>query len=207
MHTPLNPARTDLRAHVRNQLGAQARAFKLMAGTGLVALAASLAQPVVAQTPPTPQTPARAGGPMGGGMHGGMHGDMGGMPMFGGRHAERALDSVGASADQKTQLRQIRDAARTDLKPLRDAARELHRQMQALFAQPTVDARAVETLRLQLQANREQSSKRVTQAMLDASRVLTPEQRKQLADKMEQRRGMAQRHRAERESLEGTRRP
>jgi periplasmic protein CpxP/Spy len=132
-----------------------------------------------------------------------MGGGMGGGPgMMGGRHGERMLDSVGATAEQKTQLRQIMDAARTELKPLREAAQGLHRQMQALFAQPTVDARAVETLRQQLQANREQSSKRMTQAMLDASRVLTPEQRKQMAERSEQRRGMMQRHRAERQSLQ-----
>jgi len=177
--------------------------WKLLAGTGLLAIAASLAQPVFAHGP----MGMKAGAPMGemGGMGGmaDMGGGMGGGPgMMGGRHGERMLDSVGATAEQKTQLRQIMDTARTDLKPLREAAQGLHRQMQGLFAQPTVDARAVETLRQQLQANREQASKRMTQAMLDASRVLTPEQRKQMAERSEQRRGMMQRHRAERQSLE-----
>jgi Spy/CpxP family protein refolding chaperone len=131
-----------------------------------------------------------------------------GMGMMDGRGGERLLDSVGASAEQKTQLRQIKETARNDLKPVREAGQALHRQLAALFAQPTVDARAVESLRQQLQANREQASKRMTQAMLDASRVLTPEQRKQMAERMEQRHGMMQRHRAEREALEGApRRP
>lgn len=165
-------------------------AWKLLAGTGLVALAAGLAQP------------AMAGGPMGGRGDGPMAmGDMGG-GMMGGRHGERMLDSVGATAEQKTQLRQIMGTAHNDLKPLREAGRALHQQMQALFAQPTVDANAVEALRLKLQANREQASKRMTQAMIDASRVLTPEQRKQMAERMTQRRGMMERHRAERQSLE-----
>jgi Spy/CpxP family protein refolding chaperone len=180
--------------------------WKLLAGTGLLAIAASLAQPVFAQGP---MGMMPAGGPMGpagdmGGMAD-MGGGMGGGPgmgMMGGRHGERLFDSVGATAEQKTQLRQIMDTARNDMKPLREAAQGLHRQMQGLFAQPTVDARAVETLRQQLQANHEQASKRMTQAMLDASRVLTPEQRKQMAERLEQRRGMMQRHRAERQSLE-----
>jgi len=195
--------------------------WKLLASTTLLAMAAGLAQPALAHGPrgadgamrPMGQEAGQAGpmgdmGGMGGGMHG-MGGDMGGMPMgrggpgmMGGRHGERLLDSVGATAEQKTQLRQIMDTARTDLKPLREAAQGLHQQLRALFAQPTVDARAVEALRTQLQANREQASKRMTQAMLDASRVLTPEQRKQMAERAEQRRGMMQRHRAERQSLE-----
>jgi periplasmic protein CpxP/Spy len=40
------------------------------------------------------------------------------------------------------------------------------------------------------------------QAMLDAAAVLTPEQRKQLAERMAQRRTLMQRHRAERDALE-----
>ena len=41
------------------------------------------------------------------------------------------------------------------------------------------------------------------QAMLDVGRVLTPEQRKQMADRMAQRGDMMQRHLQERQSLEG----
>lgn len=174
------------------------RPWKLVAGTLVLAVAGGLAQSALAQ------------GGMGGGMGMGGMGPMAGMgghggPMMGGggRHAERMLDAVGASAEQKDQLRRIHEAARADLKPLREAAQGLHRQMQALFAQPNVDANAVESLRQQLQANREQASKRMTQAMLDASRVLTPEQRQKMSERMAQRRSMAQRHRAERESLEG----
>jgi Spy/CpxP family protein refolding chaperone len=40
------------------------------------------------------------------------------------------------------------------------------------------------------------------QAMLEASRVLTPEQRKQLAERMAQRRAMAERHMNERRALD-----
>lgn len=184
----------------------QGRGWKLLALTSLLALVASLSQPALAHGPMGMKGGPGTGemGPMGdmGGM-GAMHGGMGGGPgMMGGRHGERMLDGIGATAEQKTQLRQIMDGARNDLKPLREAAQSLHRQLLALFVQPTVDARAVDSLRQQLQANREQSSKRMMQAMLDASRVLTPEQRKQMAERAEQRRGMMQRHRAERESLD-----
>jgi Spy/CpxP family protein refolding chaperone len=72
----------------------------------------------------------------------------------------------------------------------------------ALFAAPTVDARAVEALRQQMVQQHDQTSRRWTQAMLDASAVLTPEQRKQLAERMQQRREMHERHRSERRALE-----
>jgi Spy/CpxP family protein refolding chaperone len=74
--------------------------------------------------------------------------------------------------------------------------------MMALFTQPTVDARAVETLRQQMLAQHDQASKRMLQTMLDVSRVLTPEQRKTLADRMAQRRSMMDRHRTERDTLD-----
>jgi Spy/CpxP family protein refolding chaperone len=171
-------------------------ARRLLAATALLAIVASLAQPAFAM--PGADMGDHAGGPMGA-----MAGMAGGAGMMAGRQGERLLDSIGASAEQKTQLRQIMDAARADIKPLREAARALHRQMQALFTQPTVDAGAVDAMRAQLVANHDQVSKRMTQAMLDASRVLSPEQRKQMADRREQRRAMMQRHRAERESLDG----
>lgn len=46
------------------------------------------------------------------------------------------------------------------------------------------------------------ASRRWTQAMLDVSAVLTPEQRKQMVDRMQQRRDMMQRHQQERRSLQ-----
>ena len=41
--------------------------------------------------------------------------------------------------------------------------------------------------------------------MLEISRVLTPEQRKTIADRMAQRGAMMERHRAERAAIEGRR--
>ena len=66
----------------------------------------------------------------------------------------------------------------------RESARSLHEQTMQLFMQPTVDARAAEALRQQMLAQHDASSKRMLQAMLDASRVLSPEQRKTLGQKM-----------------------
>lgn len=136
------------------------------------------------------------------GMHGGPMGGMGGMGGLGGRHFGRALDAVNATPQQRAQIAQIMDAARNDLRGQRESGRALHEQMRQAFTQPSVDARSVEALRQQLMAQHDQASRRMAQAMLEASQVLSAEQRQKLGELMAQRRSMMERHRAERESLE-----
>ncbi|HZF79623.1 MAG TPA: Spy/CpxP family protein refolding chaperone, partial [Rubrivivax sp.] len=126
---------------------------------------------------------------------------MGGMGLMHPHKMERVLDSINATPEQRAQIRQITLAAISDLKSQREAGRALREQSLTLFAQPTVDARAAETLRQQMVARHDQASKRALQAMLDVSRVLTPEQRKALADRMAQRKALVERHRAEREAV------
>ena len=179
-------------------LPSQLPALRLLLGTLVVAVAGSLAQTAIA---------APHGGMGGPGMAGHGHADgMMGGPGMGGRmgmmgqphQMQRLLDGANATPEQRAQIKQITDAARADLKAQRDAGRTLHEQGMALFLQPNVDARAVEALRQQMLAQHDQASKRVTQAMLDVSRVLTPEQRKAIGERMAQRRAMMERHRAER---------
>ena len=134
------------------------------------------------------------GGPGGPGMHG-MH--------FGGHMAERMLDSVNATAEQRAQVKQITDRAAADMKAQHEAGRALREQGMKLFAQPVVDANAAEALRLQMMQQHDQASRRMMQTMLEVSRVLTPEQRKQLAERMAQRGDMMRRHMNERQQLDG----
>jgi periplasmic protein CpxP/Spy len=141
-----------------------------------------------------------AEGPRAGAMRHQMHG--GPMGPFGGRMLERALDSVNASTEQRTRIREIVKAAGDDVRQQHEASRGQREQLMTLFAQPTVDARAVETLRQQMVQQHDQSSRRWTQALLDASAVLTPEQRQQLAERMKKRRELMQRHMQERRALE-----
>lgn len=140
-----------------------------------------------------------AGGHRGG--HG-MHGGGAGM-MFSGRGLDRMLDSVNASTEQRAQIKQIAERARADLKTQHEASRANREQMMKLFTAPVVDANAVEAARQQNMQRHDQASRRMTQAMVEASRVLTPEQRQQLADRAGKRRDMMQRHMQERRSLEG----
>ena len=128
------------------------------------------------------------------------HGDFGGPMMMMGGRIDAMLDRINATADQRSQIKAIMAAARSDLQAQHEAGKALRDQMMQLFAQPTVDARAAEALRQQMLAQHDQASKRMMQAMLESSRVLTVEQRKQLGDQMAQHRAMMERQRAERES-------
>jgi len=137
-----------------------------------------------------------AQGPMGG--HGG-HGNHGG-GMFEGMMTGM-LDRVNATPEQRTQIQQIIQTQANEMRAQHQAGRALRQQSMALFAQPTVDAAAVEALRQQQLAMHDAASKRMTTAMLEIGRVLTPEQRKQMSDHMVQRSEMMQRHQQERRGI------
>jgi protein CpxP len=132
----------------------------------------------------------------------GEHGAAAASPERMGRMVERLLDGAEASDAQRAQVKQIVAAATTDLKAQREAGRSLREQQLQLFTQPTVDANAVERLRQQQLSQHDQTSKRMTQAMLEVSRVLTPEQRTKLAERMKTRRDMMRRHHEERRALD-----
>lgn len=149
--------------------------------------------------------PAQPGGPGGhaghrGHMMGGEHGHHGGgMDM---KWSGRMLDAVKATPEQRAQIQKIMEGARTDLQAQRESGRALRGQLMQTMAQPNIDANAVEQLRQKMLAQHDQVSKRRMQAMVDAARVLTPEQRKQLSERMGQRRDMMERHHRERRALE-----
>lgn len=142
-----------------------------------------------------------------GGGHGG-HGPMGGGPgMFMGaqperidRMVDRMLKGVDATEAQRTQIRQIAQAAASDVKAQADAGRALHEKARALFTAPTIDEAAIESLRQQMAAHHDAVSKRMSQAMVEAAKVLTPAQRTQLAERFEKRRDHMRRHMDERRS-------
>jgi Spy/CpxP family protein refolding chaperone len=143
-----------------------------------------------------PERGDHMGGMRGWGEHHGMgggHDGMGGGMMFRdspehmGRMIDRMLDGLNASDAQRSQIKQIAAGAAADLKAQREAGRGLHQRAMQAFAAPTVDAAAVEQVRLQMLQQHDQMSRRVTQAMLDVARVLTPEQRARLGERMRDR--------------------
>ena len=115
--------------------------------------------------------------------------------------SERLLDSVGASADQKARIKDIMGRVHGQNRQQHLTNMALHQQMMAVMAAPQIDAAAAEGLRQQLQAHRDEASKRHLQAMLDASAVLTPEQRQKLAERARSHREMIERHHRERAAL------
>jgi Spy/CpxP family protein refolding chaperone len=102
-------------------------------------------------------------------------------------HLDRMLKhlyvEVDATPAQQLQLGPIVKAAARDLLPMRDRMREARQQAVALLAEPTVDRAALEVLRAGQLQLAEQASRRLTQALADVADVLTPEQRRQLAER------------------------
>jgi len=116
--------------------------------------------------------------------------------LFGG-HMDHLLDAVNATDSQRSQIDAIFKAARQDLAGQRDAGKKLHEQMLTLYTATNVDAAAIEAVRVQLSAQHEAASKRLSQASIEAARVLTPEQRAKLADIIKKRQArMAAHHQA-----------
>lgn len=166
-----------------------------------------------ASTPPAPacheSCPMHAGMPDAGhGAHpghhkpgkagGAGHGAHPGLP-FAGPGFDRMLDDIQATPEQRQQIRAITDQARKDLRALHEQGRAQHHGAMALWTSPKLDAAEAEKQRQQVLAHHDQVSKRVTQAMLDVGRVLTPEQRAQAAAQLKERHERMQDRRAQRE--------
>lgn len=167
------------------------------AGAALVAAAALMAA--------SAQASPRESGPDGHRAHAvgwghGMHRDGHGDGVWG--LSPRLLDRIDASPQQREKIRAIAEAARTDLRAQHDAGRSLRQRSLELLSQPQVDAAALEALRKDMLAQHDRASQRRLQALVDVSQVLTPEQRKRLADHAARRGDMMERHQRERRSLD-----
>jgi Spy/CpxP family protein refolding chaperone len=95
------------------------------------------------------------------------------------RHLAVELD---ATSEQQEQLRGIVKAALKDLLPMREKVQALRQRGRELLLAPTVDRAAIESLRVEHMALADTFSKRVSQALADASSVLTADQRRKLAE-------------------------
>lgn len=102
---------------------------------------------------------------------------------------DRLLDDLNATAEQRSQLQQISQAAQAELKAPTEAARADHARLAELFSQPTVDATAVEALRQQMLARHDIISKRMNSVLLETAQVLTLEQRQRMVERIKQHAG------------------
>ena len=124
--------------------------------------------------------------------HGGWHrgGFMGAAidPAMVDEHLDRMLKhlyvEIDATDAQKQQLAPIVKGAAQDLLPLRAKMQDARRQAVALLSQESIDRGALETLRAGQLQLAEQASKRLAQALADVADVLTPDQRKQVAERI-----------------------
>jgi periplasmic protein CpxP/Spy len=95
------------------------------------------------------------------------------------KHMAIELD---ASADQQAKIASIAKAAVNDLRPLHEKAHAARSQAVALLTAPTIDRSAIERLRAEQIGLAETASKRIAQAVADASETLSPDQRRKVAD-------------------------
>ena len=97
------------------------------------------------------------------------------------RHVAIEID---ATTDQQEKLRGIVRGAVKDLVPMRDKAKAARAAARELLLQPTIDRTAIEKFRTEQLGLADAFSKRVAQAIGDMAEVLTPEQRRKLADRL-----------------------
>src|SRR5215469_15015909 len=95
------------------------------------------------------------------------------------KHLAIELD---ATPDQQMKIASIAKAAVGDLLPLREKTQAARRQAIALLTAPTIDRSAIEKLRADQIAMADMASKRIVQAASDASEMLSPDQRRKIAD-------------------------
>jgi protein CpxP len=95
------------------------------------------------------------------------------------KHVAIELD---ATADQQAKIAAIAKSAVADLRAMREKAQAARSQAVTLLTAPTIDRSAIERLRTEQMALADTASKRIAQALADASEVLNAEQRKKVAD-------------------------
>jgi Spy/CpxP family protein refolding chaperone len=97
------------------------------------------------------------------------------------RHVAIEID---ATSEQQEKLRTVVRSAVRDILPMREKARSARATARDLLTQQTVDRAAIERFRTEQLALADAFSKRVAQAIGDMGEILTPEQRRKLADRL-----------------------
>jgi periplasmic protein CpxP/Spy len=103
------------------------------------------------------------------------------------RRVNRMLGLVDASTEQKQKVRAIFEKAATDLYASRDQRRANRRAMAEALAAATIDKAKIEQLRADRMKLADGTSKRLTDAVVEAAEVLTPAQRADLAARFQRR--------------------
>jgi len=122
------------------------------------------------------------------GWHEGGLGGFGGQFLTPGR-IERIVNRLGwavdASSEQKQKITGILQKMADDLAPMRQKHQDARRQIRDVLTAQTIDRGKLEALRADQMKLADESSRRVTAALAEAAEVLTPEQRADLARRLE----------------------
>jgi Spy/CpxP family protein refolding chaperone len=126
----------------------------------------------------------------GGFHHGGHHGAQmaSASPADVAAHVDQLLQHIyaetSATPAQQAQIAPLVQATATDLLQLHDEFHTEHARMLALLTTDTIDRAALETARVAQLNVLDQASKQLVQLLADTAGVLTPDQRKTLAEKL-----------------------
>ena len=93
------------------------------------------------------------------------------------KRVDKALGSTDATADQKKKVTEILQTAFKDMKGFHNQRVENRKAMEAAMQAPTIDAAKIEQIRAEQMKIADTSSKRFTQALVDAGNVLNASQR------------------------------
>ena len=93
------------------------------------------------------------------------------------KRVDKALGSTDATADQKKKVTEILQTAFKDMKGFHGQRVENRKAMEAAMQAPTIDAARIEQIRAEQMKVADASSKRFTQALVDAGNVLNASQR------------------------------
>lgn len=104
------------------------------------------------------------------------------------RHTERLLKRIKATDEQRQAIHQAMRTAREQQRPLMAEGRTLHQDAMALWAQPDITPEAVDQLRMRMNAHHQRMTEANSALFLAVARVLTPEQRVQIAKSFQERR-------------------
>jgi Spy/CpxP family protein refolding chaperone len=110
---------------------------------------------------------------------------------FAKRHTimSRWATQLNLTDDQKAQMKAIWEKYRTDTQPIRDEMKAKHEELVTVLKSDTLDRAKAHQLTDEISALRGQMASAGIDKLLDARNVLTPEQRAQVAQKMEQHKG------------------
>jgi Spy/CpxP family protein refolding chaperone len=93
------------------------------------------------------------------------------------KRVDKALGSTDATADQKKKVTEILQTAFKGMKGFHGQRVENRKAMEAAMQAPTIDAARIEQIRAEQMKIADASSKRFTQALVDAGNVLNASQR------------------------------